>query len=117
MAEHVADKHEAEKHEAEKREAEKHEAENCIAVRRDSLIDIGHLELVSDRRMSPGAAREVGEAFARELEHSLGDRAGERLRIERLLLDAPHAQLVSGRGLRQLARSTAQQLRVQVWGE
>jgi hypothetical protein len=81
------------------------------------VIDIERLELVSDRRLTPAAAREVGDAFAQALGQALGDRARDRLGIGRLVLDAPHAQLASARGLRQLARSTARQLRAQLWGE
>jgi hypothetical protein len=81
------------------------------------VIDIEHLELVSDRRLTPAAAREVGGAFAQALGQALGDRAREGLGIGRLVLEAPHAQLASARGLRQLAQSTARQLRTQLWGE
>lgn len=81
------------------------------------MIDIEHLELVSDRPMTPAAAREVGDAFGRALELALGGRARERLGIGRLVLDAPHAQLASARGLRRLAQDTARQLRARLWGE
>lgn len=81
------------------------------------MIDIEHLELVSDRRLTPAAAREVGEAFAQALGQALGERVREPLGIGRLVLDAPHAQLVSTRGLRRLAQDTARQLRAQLWRE
>jgi plasmid stabilization system protein ParE len=85
------------------------------------LIDIEHLELATDRRLTPAAAREVGDGFAHELARALGGPLGgrgrERVSIGRLVLDAPHAQLVSGHGLRQLARSAARELRTRLWGE
>ena len=81
------------------------------------MIDIDRLELVSDRSLTPAAAREVGEAFAQALGQALGDRVRDRLGIRRLVLEAPHAQLASARGLRQLARSTARQLCARLWGE
>jgi hypothetical protein len=81
------------------------------------LIDIEHLELATDRRLTPAAAREVGDGFAHELARALGGRGRERVSIGRLVLDAPHAQLVSGHGLRQLARSAARELRTRLWGE
>jgi hypothetical protein len=81
------------------------------------LIDIEHLQLATDRRMTPAAAREVSDTFAHELARALASRGRQGISIERLTLDAPYAQLVSGRGLRQLAQSVARDLCARLSGE
>jgi hypothetical protein len=81
------------------------------------MIDIRHLEVASERGMTAGAARELGESFARELAAALGPRAHEPLGIDRLVLDAPHAELVRPGGLREMARRTARELRLRIWRE
>lgn len=61
--------------------------------------------------------RQIEENFARELASALGDRARGRIEIERVVLDAPQAELSRPGGLRELAQATARELRAQVWRE
>lgn len=79
-------------------------------------MDIGHVELRSDRDLAPEQARGVADQFARTLAGVLGPR-GHTLAIERLVIDAPHAQLHSQAGLTTLAVSVAAQITAQLRGD
>lgn len=81
------------------------------------MIDIKRLEVVSDGGLTGAAARKLGDGFARELALALGSRVREGLDIERLVLDAPLAQLSRPGGMREIAQGTARQLRARVWRE
>ena len=81
------------------------------------MIDIKRLEVVSDGSLTGAAARELGDGFVRELALALGSRAREGLDIERLVLDAPLAQLSRPGGLREIAQCTARELGARVWRE